>query len=86
LASVLILILFLILFLEFFRMRNRNRMRMSGPRLRSGTGYVGKNDGLGSARALASEGRAALLQSYNPIILQSYNPRQSFYARPLDIK
>ena len=42
-------------------------MRMSSPRLRSGTcprlrsgtGYVGKKDGLGFARALASEGRAA---------------------------
>ena len=67
--------LILFLFLEFFRMRNR--MRMSGsrlssdtsPRLRSGTGYLGKNDGLGSARQLASAARAAPLQSYNPIIL-----------------
>ena len=63
-------------------MRNRNTMRMSGsrlsadnsPRLRSGTGYLGKYDGLGCARPLASSARAAPLKSYNPTILQSYNP------------
>jgi hypothetical protein len=70
LAAVLILFLFLILPLEIFRMRNT--IRMSGPRLRSGTADVGKNDGLGSARPLASAGKAAHLQSYNPTILLSF--------------
>ena len=36
----------------FFRMRNRNTMRIWGSRLRSGIGYVGKNDGLGFARPM----------------------------------